>query len=267
MKFYLGTHHPGWLSRTDATLFVSDVRLSRYRTLPRAQGRWALDSGGFSMLSMYGSWAAGPTPKQYVARVRRYDEEIGGLDWAAPQDYMCEPFIVAKTGLSTLEHLHRTVGNLIDLRSLDSSRRIIPSIQGYRRADYERCIDLYDKAGIDLAAESVVAVGSVCRRQATTEAADIINAIAIAVPGIRLHGFGIKTSGLNRYGHLLASADSMAWSYGARRAEPLPGCVGHKNCANCFRYALRWRDQLLANLAAESAYSMQLPLFAIGRTT
>jgi len=32
---------------------------------------------------------AGPlTPEQYVAAVRRYRDEIGNLDWAAPQDWM-----------------------------------------------------------------------------------------------------------------------------------------------------------------------------------
>ncbi len=82
--FYLGTHHPGWLRTTHIPLFVSDRRLRGYKTLPRASGPWALDSGGFTELSSYGTWDHGPTPRQYAARVRRYRDEIGHLAWAAP---------------------------------------------------------------------------------------------------------------------------------------------------------------------------------------
>ena len=73
-----------------------------------------------------------------------------------------------------------------------------------------------------------------------------------------MHGFGIKTTGLHLYGHLLASADSMAWSYAARRAPALPGCTGHRNCANCLTYATRWRDRILA---AATSRGCQASLF------
>jgi hypothetical protein len=92
----------------------------------------------------------------------------------------------------------------------------------------------------------------VSHRQPTGEIA------AIAGRGIRLHGFGVKTGGLHLYGHRLASADSMAWSYAARRQPPLPGCAGHRNCANCLAYAARWRARILA---AHAARGRQLTLF------
>ncbi len=38
----------------------------------------------------------------------------------------------------------------------------------------------------------------------------------------------------------------MAWSIDARHRPPLPGCTRHRNCANCLRYALRWRSHVLA---------------------
>jgi hypothetical protein len=70
---------------------------------------------------------------------------------------------------------------------------------------------------------------------------------AIREAGIpRLHGFGVKAQGLARYGHLLTSADSMAWSMHARREPPLPGCTGHINCANCRRYAYPWAGRMQA---------------------
>ena len=83
-------------------------------------------------------------------------------------------------------------------------------------------------------------------------------ASTFAARGIRLHGFGVKTGGLHLYGRQLASADSMAWSYAARRQPPLPGCTSHKNCANCLAYATQWRTR---TLAAYHARGYQATLF------
>lgn len=243
MRFYLGTHIEGWLARTDVPLFVSHRRLARRRTLPQAAGRWALDSGGFTELSMHGRWQT--SPESYVAAVRRYRDEIGGLDWAAPQDWMCEPWMLAKTGLSVTEHQQRTITSVLNLRASAPDLPFVPVLQGWAIDDYLNCIDLYTDAGVDLTLEPTVGLGSVCRRQSTSEIHDIC--AALAAHGLRLHGFGIKTSGLGRYGRHLQSADSMAWSYGARRNPPLPGHT-HKSCANCLPWALRWRDRTLRAL-------------------
>jgi hypothetical protein len=249
--FYLGTHQPHWLADARfarTPLFVSHRRLAGRRTLPRAAGRWALDSGGFSELSLFGGWATAPAA--YVAAVRRYDGEIGGMDWAAPQDWMCEPVMLARTGLTIAEHQRRTVANYLDLTARwaavsDADSPFMPVLQGWALADYEHCAAMYGEAGIDLRQVPVVGVGSVCRRQATGEIAEILTALAEA--DLWLHGFGMKTEGLRACRHLLTSADSMAWSFNARRARaPMPGCAGHKNCANCPRYALAWRDRVLA---------------------
>lgn len=84
--FYLGTHQPGWLTKAGVPLFISHRRLAGYRRLPRARAGWALDSGGFSEMSMFGEWRT--TPATYVAAVERYDGQIGQLKWAAPPDWM-----------------------------------------------------------------------------------------------------------------------------------------------------------------------------------
>ncbi|MEU7909268.1 hypothetical protein [Actinoplanes sp. NPDC049118] len=254
VQFLLGTHMPSWLSRDHldgpqshpVPLFISDRRLRGYRSLPRAVTSWALDSGGFTELSTHGSWDHGPTPAQYVARIRRYRDEIGSLLWAAPQDWMCERRITAKTGLTIAEHHRRTVDNLLQLRSLADDLTIIPVVQGETPGDYLRCADLYARAGIDLTNEPLVGVGSVCRRQNTSEAGHILTALH-GLGITRLHGFGFKILGLRRYSHLLNSADSMAWSIAARRESALPGCTGHINCANCPRYAYRWRQHATAS--------------------
>jgi hypothetical protein len=55
--------------------------------------------------------------------------------------------------------------------------------------------------------------------------------------------------GLARYAGYLASADSLAWSFDARRADPMPGCR-HASCATCLRYAGAWRQRVLRRLGA-----------------
>ncbi|WP_433019968.1 DUF7221 family queuine tRNA-ribosyltransferase-like protein [Kribbella sp. CA-294648] len=265
VEFFLGTHQPGWLRTSSVPLFVSDRRLRGYKTLPRATAPWALDSGGFTELSTHGSWDHGPTPRQYADRVRRYRDEVGQLLWAAPQDWMCEPWILSKTGRSLLDHQRRTVGNYLQLREIAPDLPFVPVLQGWRLDDYLVCVELYSKAGVDLAAAQVVGLGSVCRRQATNEAVTIIDALRAA--GVeRLHGFGFKVLGLRRCGHRLASADSMAWSIEARRTAPLPGCQ-HKNCANCHLYAHQWRRRVIASIPLHEAPTLfDYPTLCGGRS-
>ena len=91
----------------DVPLFVSRRRLARYTRLPIACTDWALDSGGFSELSLFGHWTI--TPEQYASEVRRYHEEVGRLQFASAMDWMCEPAILEKTGLRVEQHQGRTV--------------------------------------------------------------------------------------------------------------------------------------------------------------
>jgi hypothetical protein len=242
--FWLGTHQPQWLGRTSVPLFVSHRTLSKLKTLPRALGWWALDSGGFSELSLFGEWRT--TPSNYVAEVRRYEDQVGKLVWAAPQDWMCEPFILAKTGLSVPEHQRRTIASLLDLRMRAPEIRWIPVLQGYAPIEFGRCAEMYLRAGIDLLKEPLVGVGSVCRRQNTSEAERVMRVFAGA--GLKLHGFGFSTRGLARCGKVLRSSDSMAWSMTARRSARAFEGHTHKNCANCMEYALKWRKGVLTLL-------------------
>lgn len=262
MRFYLGTHMPSWLDHdaipADVPLFISHRRLENRVTLPKARGSWALDSGGFTELQKYGNWDRVPAA-DYVAAIRRYDAEIGGLEWAAPQDWMCEPPVInggtflgkkfVGTHLSVEEHQRRTVDNFVQLSELwgdDVTNPFMPVLQGYERDDYLRCWELYQAAGVALVDYPVVCLGSVCRRQAEDEIGDIVNALLAIDPGLPLHGFGVKLRGLEKYGHRLTSADSLAWSYDARYAPCMPECRGgrHKNCANCPRYALAWQKAI-----------------------
>lgn len=208
------------------------------KSFPRALHSWALDSGGFTELSMHGRWVT--TSREYARAVRRYQDEVGSLEWCAPQDWMCEPFMLAMTGLTVVEHQARTIDSYCVLAA--EGLPVVPVLQGWSLADYHACVEQYDDAGIDLREFATVGLGSVCRRQGTDEIARIVWSLADL--GIKLHGFGVKTRGLAAYHDALASSDSLAWSYAARRSPPLPGHT-HASCANCMTFALQWRADLL----------------------
>lgn len=247
VRFYLGTHRPNWLwSIHDVPLFISHRRLKdRKSPYPRATTPWALDSGGFTELNQYGGWNT--TAEEYVAAVRRYDEELGHMEWAAPQDWMCEPDVLAKTGLTIADHQQRTLDNYLELIDLAPDLGFIPVLQGWTIADYLSHAEAYEAVGVSLSDEQVVGVGSVCRRQATSQIAALFD--ALAANGLPLHGFGVKSEGLAKSADFLVSADSLAWSAGARR-DAFAGKrhCSKKTCANCLHYALAWRKRVLQTL-------------------
>lgn len=115
--------------------------------------------------ALFGGWQT--TVPEYVDAVRRYQSEIGALVWAAPMDWMCEPWIIEKTGLSVREHQERTVQNFLDLEAawgLANDPPFIPVLQGWTLEDYRRCLELYCEAGVG---GPLFGLGSVCRRQHT----------------------------------------------------------------------------------------------------
>ena len=232
MKFYLGTHMPNWLYDgripEDVSLFISRQRLVDRCKRPKKKALcdWAMDSGGFTQLSQHSEWTFSPC--QYVRDVRFYMERLGRMDWAAPMDWMCEPWIVEKTGLTVEKHQMLTVLNFLELRELADDLPFVPVLQGWKRDDYLRCWEMYDRFGVDLEAFDTVGLGSVCRRQSMGEAADIVRSLQ----PLKLHGFGFKLEGLRNVGHILTSADSMAWSYGGRLKKG--------ESANSSDTALKW---------------------------
>lgn len=192
------------------------------------------------MIDKFGYWPG--TDAEYAGETRHWSEVIGGLRWAAIRDWMCEPHMLAKTGKTIAEHQTLTIESFANLRALAPEIAWTPVLQGWHPDDYEAHAQQYRSAGFDLSHEPIVGVGSVCRRQATSEGEAVFRRVATL--GLRIHAFGVKTDGLKRYGSLLASADSMAWSYAARRRPVrLPGCR-HETCANCFKWATQWADAL-----------------------
>lgn len=120
-------------------------------------------------------------------------------------------------------------------------------LQGWDVADYLRHAEMYERMGVSLASLPVVGIGSVCRRQGTRGAVDLL--VQLSSAGVRLHGFGLKTTAVRALSSFLASSDSMAWSYEAMKKRLKCGVFARQGqpgaCANHLHYALEWREFLL----------------------
>lgn len=211
--FFVGLHQPGD-SRHFERAFISVNRLRRRRSAVPANA-WIMDSGAFSTIKTHGGY---PHPvAEYAAQIRRFADS-GRLLAAVAQDYMCEPEMLAKTGLTVDEHQRLTIERYDELVASDTGGvYIMPVLQGYAPWEY---VDHLRAYGERLAPGAWVGVGSVCKRNATpTSIVRVLMAIKQERPDLRLHGFGLKLTALadGLVRELLYSADSMAWSFAARR--------------------------------------------------
>lgn len=211
MMFYVGLHHPGDGKHFERA-FIS-VNAVRTRKAPVGACAWIMDSGAFTELSTYGHYRH--SVEHYAEVINRWSDDPA-LIAAVAQDYMCEPFIIEKTGLSIAEHQRLTIERYDALLALVPNVYIMPVLQGYAPEDYVSHVRQY---GARLAHGAYVGVGSICKRNSNPAA---IEAVLLAIkrerPDLRLHGFGIKITALGSgvVRDLLYTADSMAWSYQAR---------------------------------------------------
>jgi hypothetical protein len=227
MRFFCGLHQPSDAKHFDAC-FVSVNRL-RGRRGPFSVGDWIMDSGAFTEISTHGTYRH--SVEEYAAQIRRWAGN-GRLLAAVAQDWMCEPWIVAKTGLSVAEHQRLTIERYDQLLTKDTAGvYVIPVLQGYAPADYVRHVRMY---GARLSDGAWVGVGSICKRNASPRSVEaVLLAIHAVRPDLKLHGFGLKATALRSalIFDLLETADSMAWSFNARKQG--------RN-ANDWREAKRW---------------------------
>lgn len=173
-----------------------------------------MDSGAFSTIAKHGGYPE--SPEKYAENIKRW-KSCGNLLAAVSQDYMCEPHMLEKTGLTIKDHQHLTVERYDALLGCDTGVYIMPVLQGYDKSDYVKHIRMY---GDRLSEGAWVGVGSICKRNGDPRAIkDVLYAIHDERPDLRLHGFGLKVTSLASgiVNQLLYTADSMAWSYSARR--------------------------------------------------
>jgi hypothetical protein len=224
MRFFVGVHRPrmGWpLSLRGHPVCISANvlagRTGNVAFVGQSEG-WMLDSGAFTQIALRGRFDQ--SPQAYAALVRQFGDWHGlGLEVAVSQDWMCEPDVIAATGLSVREHQQLTLDRFDAIAAAGTGRTpLMAVLQGWHAADYRRHLDAY---GDRLDKGAWVGVGSVCKRQGDPRAIGVIlETILRARPDLRLHGFGVKLTALQSPAvrSMLYSADSMAWSYAARRS-------------------------------------------------
>lgn len=247
MRFFIGLHQPSDARHFDSA-FISVNRLWNRRG-PFSVGDWIMDSGAFTEVAGHGGYRY--PVEDYAAEIRRWSGN-GNLLAAVAQDWMCEPSVLAKTGLTVADHQRLTLERYDALMAQNLPVPIMPVIQGYEPHAYVDHLRMY---GDRLEAGAWVGVGSVCKRNGSPEGvARVLEAIKHQRPDLRLHGFGLKLTALSwgAVSSRLESADSMAWSFAARREG---------------RNANDWREAELYNAAVynqkgsvECGFQLTLPL-------
>lgn len=212
MKFFVGLHRPGHAKNFDRACI--SIGVLRDRKGPFEVGDWILDSQAFMTILKYGGYPH--PPQEYADQILRWKGN-GNLLAAVTQDYMCEPAMLQITGLTIPDHQRLTIERYDALVAAETGVYIMPVLQGYEPQDYVNHIRMYSER---LERGMWVGVGSVCKRNGSpVRILDVLVAIKSERPDLRLHGFGLKTTALahGTITAILESADSMAWSYAARR--------------------------------------------------
>ena len=211
MKFYVGIHHPSkahHVPRAFISVNTIERRMSHFPV-----NDWILDSGAFTTIAKHGGF---PSPPEKYAKVINRFRNCGNLIAAVSQDYMCEPWMLERTGLDITTHQRLTILRYDRLRTI-VGEIVMPVLQGYSPKDYANHVSSY---GSRLKEKAYVGVGSICKRQGNASfISEVLTAILNVRPDLRLHGFGVKTTSLQvtSVRDRLYSADSMAWSYAARK--------------------------------------------------
>lgn len=219
-RFFIGLHQP-----SDTRYFYrACVSINRLRKRQKSIEceEVLIDSGAFTELAKYGEYRY--SPYEYALDLYRlYTKKICNIVAAVTQDYMCEQFMLNKTGLSIEDHQRLTIERYDQIKMWlhiffkgNIPFHLMPVLQGYQPIDYFRHVLMY---GSRLTPGMWVGVGSVCKRNSQPESiAAVLRTIKVLRPDLQLHGFGVK---LTAFTHpdvveLLDTSDSMAWSYSAR---------------------------------------------------
>jgi len=208
----------------------------------------ALDSAGYVASALYGGYPW--TVDQYLDLVQAFPWR-----WYSAMDLACEPEI-ASDDTAVLFRIAETC-RLFSVLSRAAHERGLPSpvpvIQGYQPAQYAWCVEQFPIVRWP----DLVGIGSVCRRPLTgpNGVLAILDTLDGLLPrNVRFHFYGLKGSALSVIGQhpRLASVDSMAWDYAARRAHPTGRSVALRGsfmldwAARNRRLAAGWHNELEA---------------------
>ncbi|MBW4591140.1 hypothetical protein G7B40_042195 [Aetokthonos hydrillicola Thurmond2011] len=210
MKLFFVGSKPWTAAHLPCPSMISINSLHDYANI-NIPGCCLIDSGAFTTVSKYGGYPQGSISK-YVSQILKLNShKVLGF---VSQDYMCESFILSKTGLTLAEHQRYTIYRYKAIRKLVPSEiYIMPVLQGYEPEDYLSHLIQYG----DLINPGMwVGVGSVCKRNRNPlSVLPILKKLNQARPDLKLHGFGLKLQAIQNpeVRSLLFSSDSFAWSF------------------------------------------------------
>ena len=233
IRFYIGLHQPSDAQRFERCCIHVQRLVNRRKPLGCTE--LLLDSRAFNELRLFGRYRC--TPQHFADQIHRI-AYAALVDRIVPvtQDFMCEAAILRKTGGTVAAHQRLSIERYDAIRAaLDPSLPLMPVLQGALPEHYVAHLRAY---GDRLHFGMWVGLGSVCKRNGhPREIAAVLRAITAERPDLRLHGFGCKLTALAsaEVRAALWSADSLAWSYAARKQGRNP---------NDWREAQRFLDQI-----------------------
>lgn len=215
---------------------LSTNRIKSRKKEIRNKGKWMLDSGAFTQILQHGKFVI--SEDKYVEIIKRHEDK--NLVCAVTQDYMCEPFILEKTGKTVREHIRMTVQRYFNIlkkmRKAGCKTMLLPVLQGIEAQDYIECLDLYEDGwrklqnlygmlyrfgGDAFTLPNRIGFGSMCKRNGNPgEVEAIIDQMHHRLTKFHIHLFGFKTTGLNFKWDIASrihSADSFAYSMRDRK--------------------------------------------------
>jgi len=203
-----------------------------------------VDSGGYHQM-ITGSGEYDSSIAEYYEYLRDVQPEL----WAL-RDYPCEPELLESLGRSVRDHQRRTTEAAMEMlpRAGDVPGQPVTVIQGWTEEQYLRHLDVLESRGV---LTGYVGVGSVCRRGADLEIADILLAVRDALPSrCKLHAFGVKGSALQyqEVSEAVDSVDSGAYDWSVSRVPDQRTDGESFTWRDCARAYLNWRHETLSKV-------------------
>lgn len=242
---------------------------------------WALDSAGFTAMLRWKHQGKQPGMLGiYPWSLEDYLDLVIQMmpgAWYAQPDCCVEPEL-APDHAAIEERIYNTA--VLLAANLEAVRRYqevgihwlsppVPVLQGWTRADYllslNYLIEAWSSYGTSFAAPVLVGMGSMCRRDPDDSEFGILAILDAVLPRLprdmRLHLFGVKGNVMARLADIpqIASFDSMAWDFGARR-DAFRGGYSNTN-EHRIRAMVDWHHRHTRNLQQGAMPTAQLSLF------
>jgi len=142
-----------------------------------------------------------------------------GVDYIATLDLPLD--ILHPRGLPIKDGIKRTVEHGVELialaEDLGVSDKMVPVLQGFNDpSQWLESLDLYKSHGVTPGKFRYWGIGSICMMKSPPLVHKILSAVRRAMPGVKLHVFGISMNSLKRVFHIINSYDTSVWIYHAK---------------------------------------------------